>query len=136
MADEEKYIKGLENVIRQMLTPIRNIPFDIVIRAMTGFKVIVFDKNKKEDKKLLQNLSKAAKIAAQKVAKTGGIKRPRPNEVGNDLEPFIEIALKEVGYADAGKPRGKSGKGKSAGYPDREFTDNGRTVLFRSKILR
>ncbi len=57
MADEEKYIKGLENVIRQMLTPIRNIPFDIVIRAMTGFKVIVFDKNKKEDKKLLQNLS-------------------------------------------------------------------------------
>jgi hypothetical protein len=133
VADEEKYIKGLENVIRQMLTPIRNIPFDIVIRAMTGFKVIVFDKNKKEDKKLLQNLSKAAKIAAQKVAKTGGIKRPRPNEVGNDLEPFIEIALKEVGYADAGKPRGKSGKGKSAGYPDREFTDNGRTVYLEVK---
>jgi len=140
MADQEKYIdelkqdlKNLEGVIRQMLKPIRNIPFDIVIRSMTGFEVITFDKNKKEDKKLLKNLTKAAEIAAQEVAKLGGIKRPRPNEVGNDLEPFIEEALRKVGYTDAGKPKGKSGKGKSAGYPDREFTDNGRTIYLEVK---
>jgi len=96
MADEEKYIKGLETIIRQMLKPIKNIPFDVVIRAMTGYEVIAFDKNKREDKALLENLSKAAEITAQEVVKVGGIKRPRPNEVGNDLEPFIEEALKKV----------------------------------------
>ncbi len=133
MSDKEQYIKELENVIKQMLKPIRNIPFGIVIKSMTGFEVIAFDKNKNEDKSLLKNLSKAAKIASLEVAKIGGIKRPRPNEVGNDLEPFIEDALKKVGYSDANKPKGKSGKGKSAGYPDREFTDNGRTVYLEVK---
>ena len=133
MSDQEQYIKEIENVIRQMLKPIKNIPFKLVIESMTGFEVIAFDKNKNEDKNLLKKLNEAAEIAAKQVAKTGGIKRPRPNEVGNDLEPFIEDSLKVVGYKDAGSPKGKSGKGKSAGYPDREFTDNGRTVYLEVK---
>lgn len=49
------------------------------------------------------------------------------------MEPFIEDSLKKVGYKDTGSPKGKSGKGKSAGYPDREFTDNGRTVYLEVK---
>lgn len=133
MPDQEQYITELENVIRQMLKPVKNISFGLVIRAMTGFEVIEFDRNKKEDKNLLKKLSKAAEIAAQEVAKIGGIKRPRPNEVGNDLEPFVEEALKKVGYSDAGKPKSKSGKGKSAGYPDREFTDYDRAVYLEIK---
>jgi hypothetical protein len=133
MTDKDKYIKEIENVIRQMLKPIKNIPFKLVIKSMTGFDVIAFDKNDTKDKTLLMNLNKAATIASGAVAKSGGIDRARPNEVGNDLEPFIEDALKEVGYKDAGKPKGKSGKRKSAGYPDREFTDNGRTVYLEVK---
>jgi hypothetical protein len=27
-----------------------------------------------------------------------GINRPRPNEAGNDIEPYLKKALKEVGY--------------------------------------
>lgn len=112
MSDQEQYIKEIENVIRQMLKPVKNIPFKLVIKSMTGFEVIAFDKNKKEDKNLLKKINEAAEIAAKQVVNTGGIKRPRPNEVGNDLEPYIEDALKEVGYKDAGSPKGKSGKGK------------------------
>jgi hypothetical protein len=133
MSDEKQYIKDLENVIQQMLKPLKNIPFGLVIKSMTGFEVIAFDKTKKEDKNLLKKLSKAAEIASSEVAKMSGIKRPRPNEVGNDLEPFVENALKEIGYLDACKPKGKSGKGKSAGYPDREFTDSGRTIYLEIK---
>lgn len=133
MSDQEQYIKEIENVIRQMLKPIKNIPFKLVIKSMTGFEVLAFDKNKKEDTNLLKKINEAAEIAAKEVANTGGIKRPRPNEVGNDLEPFIEDSLKKVGYKDAGSPKGKSGKGKSAGYPDREFTDNNRTVYLEVK---
>jgi len=133
MSDHQEYIKDLENVIQQMLRPVRNIPFGLVIKSMTGFDIIAFDRNKKEDLKLLDNLSKAAEITSEEVAKAGGIRRPRPNEVGNDLEPFVEKALQQVGYSDACKPKGKSGKGKSAGYPDREFSDSERTVYLEIK---
>ncbi|MDI6804301.1 MAG: hypothetical protein QME58_10725, partial [Bacteroidota bacterium] len=51
-----------------------------------------------------------------------GILRLRPNEVGNDIEPFIKEALNEIGYK-ANTPATKAGKKKSTGYPDIEFID-------------
>jgi hypothetical protein len=133
MSDNEEYVKQLEAAIGQMLKPLKNIPFGLVIKSMTGFEVIQFDRDKVEDKNLLQKISQAAEITGREIAGMGGIKRPRPNEVGNDLEPFIEKALKSIGYADTRTPKGKSGKGKAVGYPDREFTDNGRAIYLELK---
>ncbi len=133
MSDNEEYVKQLEAAIGQMLKPLKNIPFGLVIKSMTGFEVIQFDRDKVEDKNLLQKISQAAEITGREIAGMGGIKRPRPNEVGNDLEPFMEKALKSIGYADTGTPKGKSGKGKAVGYPDRGFTDNGRAVYLELK---
>ncbi len=133
MSENEEYVTQLEAAIGQMLKPLKNIPFGLVIKSMTGFEVLQFDRDRQEDKDLLQKISQAAEIAAREVAKMEGIIRPRPNEVGNDLEPFMERALKSIGYADTGTPKGKSGKGKAVGYPDREFTDNGRTVYLELK---
>lgn len=48
--------------------------------------------------------------------------RPRPNEVGNDIEPFVAKALNDLGY-EAGKPKTKGGKGKTTAYPDLYFID-------------
>jgi hypothetical protein len=133
MSDNEEYVKQLEDAIGQMLKPLKNIPFGLVIKSMTGFEVISFDRDKQEDKELLHKISQAAEITAREIVEMGGIKRPRPNEVGNDLEPFMEKALKFIGYADTGTPKGKSGKGKAVGYPDREFTDKGRPVYLELK---
>jgi hypothetical protein len=38
-----EYTKRLENVIKQMLQPLKDIPFNLVIESMTGKKVISFD---------------------------------------------------------------------------------------------
>lgn len=117
MTDEkEKYIKELEETISQFLKPLKNIPFKIAIKAMSGCNVIPFDKNNPDDIQLLKDLSDAAKIAARN-ANQKGIFTRRENEVGNHIEPFMIKALRQIGL-QADRPETKEGKKKAVGYPD------------------
>jgi len=117
----EQYTKKLESVIKQMLRPLRGIPFKLVIEGISDHKIISFDKNDKRDIQVLNKLKEVAKAAGSAVNKKG-ILRPRSNEVGNDIEPFVKDSLDKIGY-NASTPQSKSGKAKSAGYPDIEFVD-------------
>ena len=54
MMHDNDYIKRLENVIKQMLQPLKDIPFNLVIEAMTGKKVLFFDFSKQEHKEVLE----------------------------------------------------------------------------------
>jgi hypothetical protein len=114
--EKEEYIKELENVIAQFLKPIKNIPFKIAIKAISGCEVIPFDKNNPDDIQLLQDLIEATKRAA-KNANRQGIFTRRENEVGNHIEAFMIEALNEIGLI-ADRPRTKSGRKKVGGYPD------------------
>ena len=127
----EEYTKRLENVIKQMLTPMKDIPLSLVIEAISGYKILPFDPTDSNDKTVLDNL-KACNLAGKKV-NVKGISRTRANEVGNDIEPFVKDAVRSVGYrADA--PKTKSGGKKAAGYPDIEFVDEfGRTNYLECK---
>src|SRR3989344_4056062 len=116
------YTKNLENVIKQMLFPLKGIPFNLVIENISGKKILPFNKNDKKDVILLKDLKRVAKIAGIQINKTG-IMRARPNEVGNDVEPFVKKALLSIGY-EAYTPRTiKSKQKKTMGYPDIEFID-------------
>ena len=130
----EEYTRHLEDIIKQMLTPLRNIPLNLVIEGISGYKIIPFDAKDSSDKAVLENLIKACKLAGEQV-NTQGILRTRPNEVGNDIEPFVRDALRSLGYkADA--PSTKAGVKKSAGYPDIEFIDEfGRTNYLECKTF-
>ncbi len=121
MSNKNDYIEQLENVIKQMLRPLKNIPLNVVIEALCEKKIIPFDKSNPRDKKLLEKLEAVCVIAGQEVNKVG-IVRSRPNEVGNDIEPFVKRALKSVGY-QAETPKTITGKSKATGYPDIEFID-------------
>jgi len=114
--EKEKYIKELEEAISQFLKPLKNIPFKIAIKAMSGCKVIPFDKNNPDDEQLLRDLVKATKKAA-KNANQKGIFTRRENEVGNHIEPFMIEALNEIGLK-ADRPETREGKKKAVGYPD------------------
>lgn len=114
--EQEKYIKELEETISQFLKPLKNIPFKIAIKAMSGCKVISFDKNNSDDRKLLKDLIKATRIAAKK-AKQKGIFTRRENEVDNHIEPFMIEALNQIGLK-ADRPETREGKKKAVGYPD------------------
>ena len=114
--EQDKYIKELEKTISQFLKPLKDIPFKIAIKAMSGCEVIPFDKNSPQDRQLLENLVKATKIAT-KNANQQGIFTRRENEVGNHIEPFMIKALNEIGL-EADRPATKEGKKKAVGYPD------------------
>lgn len=128
MSNQEKYIRQLEQVIRKFLEPLKEIPFPLAIKALTGFKVLTFEPSTKQNKKLLEQLSKAAQLAGKK-AYDAGIFTTRPNEAGNHIEPFVISALRNVGLK-ADKPIAKSGKRKAAGYPDIQIKDKWHRTIY------
>jgi hypothetical protein len=118
---QEKYIKELEKTISQFLKPLKNIPFKIAIKAMSGCNVIPFDKNNPQDQHLLKDLIEATRIATKNAYQKGIFTR-RENEVGNHIEPFMLTALNQIGLK-ADRPETKEGKKKAVGYPDIFFKD-------------
>jgi len=132
MSNQEDYIKQLEQAISRFLEPMKGIPFPIAIRALTGFKVLAFNISLDSNKKLLEQLSKAAELGGKKAFQEG-IFTARPNEAGNHIEPFVVESLKYVGLK-ADKPISKSGKKKAAGYPDIQIDDqSGRRIYLDCK---
>jgi hypothetical protein len=130
--NQEEYIKHLEQTISKFLAPLKGIPFPIAIKAISGFEVLAFNSSLDQNKKLLEQLSKAAQVGGQK-AFHDGIFTARPNEAGNHIEPFVLEAIRQVGLK-ADKPISKSGKKKAAGYPDIQVEDQtGRTVYLDCK---
>ena len=108
MDEQERYIKELEQTISRFLKPLKNIPFKIAIKAMSGCKVIPFNKDDPKDQRLLKDLVEATKIAA-KDAKQRGIFTRRANEVGNHIEPFMIEALNNIGLK-SDRPVTKEGR--------------------------
>lgn len=104
-----------------MLKPLKGLPLGIVIEGLSGYKAIPFNKRNNKDLKVLDTIKKVADNVLNEVNKKG-ILRPRPNEVGNDIEPFVKKALQKYKY-NADTPQTINNKKKSTGYPDIEFID-------------
>lgn len=103
-------------MVKQALKPLKGIPFNLIIESMTGKKVLEFDLKNNAHKSVLNMLKDTALDAGQSVNKTG-ILRSRPNEVGNDIEPYVKESLNRIGLK-ADTPSGPKGNKKSTGYPD------------------
>lgn len=114
--NEAEKIEKLEAILARFLEPIKGIPFPIVIQSICKREVIKIDLQDKEDQNLIESLVKAAETVGKKVRETPII-RPRPNEVGNDLEPFVARAVVDAGLKFE-KPTSESGRGQGVGYPD------------------
>ncbi len=132
MKNQQKYIEQLEHTIAKFLKPMKGISFPVAIKALTGCNVLAFNPLPKQNKRLLKQLSRAARLAGQRAFREG-IFTARPNEAGNRIEPFVIKALREAGLK-ADKPISRSGKKKSAGYPDIQIEDkNGRVIYLDCK---
>lgn len=125
------YTQRLENIIKQMLQPLKDIPFNLVIEAMTGKKVISFDFTNSDHQNILDFLKQSAMTAGKEINRTG-ILRPRPNEVGNDIEPYVRNALNSLGL-NADIPVSKKGNKKAVGYPDILFWYNNNPYYLECK---
>jgi len=128
---DEAYVEQLERVIRQMLQPLKNVPFNLVIKALSGHEVISFDPNDDYDARLLEKLRQVAQAAGRRMNQ-GGVRSRRPNEVGNYIEPYIRAAFNELGI-EADIPETQRGRRKAAGYPDIIFYFEGRPNYLECK---
>jgi hypothetical protein len=95
------------------IKPLKHIPFNIVIKAISGKNVLKFDENNPEHKEALKVLIQVAEETGRRINEQG-IMRTRANEVGNDIERYVLETFKRL-EINAQRPRGKS-----AGYPDIE----------------
>jgi hypothetical protein len=109
----EQYVATLENVIQQMMKPLRDIPLSLVIEVLSGHSVILFNSNDSQDRQLLATLVIVARQAGHAINKQGIVSK-RANEVGNYVEPFVLNALNEQGF-EAQVPQTRSGKKKANG---------------------
>jgi len=128
MDNHEEYVRQLEEVIKKFLQPMKGIPFSICIKTLTGFSVIGVDCSIEQNNLMIEDLAKAAQMAGDK-AFQDGIFTARPNEAGNQMEPFVLESLNQVGFK-AGKPTSKSGKKRSAGYPDIQTEDRFGRIIY------
>jgi len=104
--------KILEDVIKQMLNPIKNLPLDLIVESISNFKVIPFNSKNDKDLKLLRLLEQASLYCCEDLYHNPIDSKVRVNEVGNQMENYLIKSLLKAGLK-AEKP-----KGKSTGYPD------------------
>ena len=132
--DDNERLKVLEQALAQMLKPLKNIPFSVIVKSLAEQQVIQINKADAADAELLERLEKAIQFCAAEL-KSIPIKRPRPNEVGNDVEAYVMRALPQAGLT-AARPTSRDGLGKSTGYPDILVQDRAnRTTYLECKIF-
>ena len=127
-----EYQKNLENIIKQMLSPLKGLPFNLVINSICGHDVIKFDENNHNHKNLLDKIEKAVIICCEEVNKTGII-HSRVNEVGNKIEPYLKNALTKIEGFVADTPVNTSGKKAATGYPDIQLDYGNNTCYIECK---
>lgn len=123
--------KKLEDALAQFLRPVKGIPFEVVVKAMCGFEVYKFDRAEPSNDRTLTTIVEAMRNVCRTV-QANPIKRPRPNEVGNDMEPFVIRALRQEGLT-ADDPKTVSGKGKAMGYPDARIDIDDKVIYLEIK---
>lgn len=106
-----KRLAVLENALAQMLKPVRGIPFGVVIKSLSEKEVI--------NSVLLEQLKLAITLTSFEVQKNP-IRRRRPNEVGNDIEPLV---MKGLAGAKLKVMRPTSLKGHRKSYRLSRYSD-------------
>ena len=132
--DDKERLAVLEQALAQMLKPVKGIPFSVIVKSLAERQVIQIDKAAAPDIDLLKKLERTIQICAAEL-KSNPIRRPRPNEVGNDVEAYVMRALPQAGLT-AARPTSKAGLGKSTGYPDILVRDgDNRATYLECKIF-
>lgn len=109
MTDKERALH-YENLLRQILQPLDEVPFELFVKAISGKRIIPIREQSKEDVALIRALKDVVKNAVSELNRLG-IQTKRPNEAGNQAEFFLKSALEN-------SPLKLQPFSQSAGYPD------------------
>ena len=125
--------ESLEVALPALRQPLKGIPFEVIVQHLYGKSVEKFDITTPENTNMLRLLVRAMRKVCNEVQRNP-IVRPRPNEVGNDMEPFVIEAICSEDLR-ALRPKATSGKGKSTGYPDIKIVTSGTPIYLEVKTF-
>jgi hypothetical protein len=130
--NNKEYIENLERIISTIIQPIKNIPFNVVIRCLTqnSANVLDFDKSNTTHQKCLEYLKSIGEKVLLKT-KTSPIVSSRPNEAGNKIENIVKEVADNIENISVTKP--ESSKNKSVGYPDFEIVVDNQSFYLECK---
>ncbi len=63
--DKDKYIRQLEETLRKFLEPVRDIPYKIAIKALTGCEVLTLTKGE-EEQRIIEKINRSFTNSPQK----------------------------------------------------------------------
>jgi hypothetical protein len=116
--DDEAAARRLKSIIAD-LKPLKQVRLKVAINAIASTEIVAFDAD--ADRSLREKFERAARLVLDDI-KANPMVKGRPNEAGNAIEGRVKTALIKCGLA-VETPKSKSGKAKSAGYPDLLVTD-------------
>ena len=99
-----------------MIRPMKNIPFNLIVKSMFGYEVEFFDFNNKQHVKTLGMLKKVGFNIINKTYDFSG----RANEFGNYIEIIVKNEMNKLNL-NADIPTNSQGKKVASGYPDIVF---------------
>jgi hypothetical protein len=125
---DREYVAKLEATLKRFMEPIDGIPLSVVVRALTGHRVLPWSEDDPSCKRLKAPLCDGVADAAKEIA-IPGIESDRPNEVGNRMEQPVREALSRRGFA-AQTPASADGRKQAMGYPDILLTRAGLPAIY------
>ncbi len=130
MSDD--YVKNLEETVRKFMQPLKDVSFPVLVKIISGHKILPFDENNQKNIALLETLKRVCNQAMEEAHEKGMYKK-RANEVGNKIEDFVKEALNKNGFT-ADTPQNSKGKKQAMGYPDILIEDpNGGKIYLECK---
>jgi hypothetical protein len=112
-----------------MIKPLKGIPFNLIIKSISGFEVKFFDATNEKHLKVLNALKQ---VGFDLIGSF--VNSKRPNEVGNKIEPLVLTAFKNQNI-EADTPTNSKGRRQSSGYPDIEFQFEGESYYLECKTF-
>jgi len=129
----KKQYEQLKEAARVFLRPMEQLPFPVVLEAMTGHQILPMTGSAR-DKSLLNALA-AACISTAKKSLRGGFVANRPNDVSVQVERALQENMEKEGM-EVCIPKPVQGKGGGGGYPDRLLVFKGRPSYLEVKVSR
>lgn len=113
--------------IHAMNQDVRDVPLPLIIKAVSGTKVIPWEGQDRETLRDVARLVYSSFNADHVTAR-------RVNEVGNKVEDYVLEALRREGF-EAGRPVDRFGHARAAGYPDIEASREGKPFYIEVKVF-
>ena len=130
---EKNQLEKLKEAAKVFLKPMEELPFPVVIEAMTGRQIVPYIEE--DDGNLIAALSRAC-IKTVNDSSKSPVEANRPNDVSAKVEKMLQANLTDGGITAERPKAAETRKASAQGYPDLLLWDGRRPTYLEVKVSR